>query len=487
MSETHDLREDRERKLELLREKGIDPYPSYAHRTHTIEAFLGAFDSLQGSGEPCTIVGRIMALREHGAIAFADLYDGSGKVQAFFSKENMDDAVYDLFLETMSTADFLEVTGTAYVTNRGVHAIAVTQWRVLAKALANIPTEHFGIKDPDEKLRKRYLDILIDSEVRDMFRKKALYWKASRRFLEDRGFEEVHTPTLEVTTGGAEAQPFATHHGDFDMDVFLRISVGELWQKKLMAAGLERVFEVGRVYRNEGSSPDHLQEFTNIEFYAAYVNFDEGLQMLEDHIRYVLDEVFEGQRKFSMKGYEVDFTNALEKIDYTETIKNMTGVDVLQDSDEVLVEKVRELGIEHEGTNRERMTDTLWKYCRKQIAGPVWLVGHPKLVSPLSKESQEKPGTVIRAQLIMAGAEFDNCFAELNDPQEQRERFQVQERLLKEGDGEAMMPDWEFVEALEHGIPPTFGAATLGERFFAYLVDRPIRETQYFPLMKPKE
>jgi lysyl-tRNA synthetase class 2 len=486
MSQQADLRADREQKITELRATGRNPYPATTNQTHTIKKFVTYFGDLETKAVLVTLVGRVVAKREHGALAFLDISDGTGKVQAFCSRDEMGEALFDSLLHLVSTGDFVELTGTAFITKREMEALKVTGWRVIGKATQNIPTEHFGIRDEDERLRKRYLDILTNQEARELFDLKANFWKASRRFLEDKGFAEVHTPTLETTTGGAEANPFVTHHDDFDLDVFLRISVGELWQKRLMAAGLPRTFEVGRVYRNEGSSPDHLQEFTNIEFYASYLNFDDGLALLEEHIMYVLDEAFAGKRLFTIKGFEVDFSNQFERIDYVDTILAATGVNVVTATDEAIEAKVTELGIEHEGDNRERLTDTLWKYCRKQISGPVWLTGHPKLVSPLAKESEQADGTVLRAQLIMAGAEFNNCFAELNDPQEQRERFEVQAKLLAAGDNEAMMPDWEFVEMLEFGMPPTFGAATLGERFFAYLVDKPIRETQYFPLMRPK-
>lgn len=486
MSGTNELRADRERKRDMLKAAGMNPYPAATDRTHTIAEVVVSFDALKEADETFIVAGRVMAFRGHGALAFIDLFDGTDRIQAFCTKEAIGEPLFDLLMDAISTGDFIEVTGTAFVTKREMDAIGVTSWKVLTKALVAIPSEHFGIKDEDDKFRKRYLDILLNPQTRDMFKKKAAYWRASRRFMEDAGFEEVHTPTLETTTGGAEANPFVTHHDDFDIDVYLRISVGELWQKRLMAAGIPRVFEVGRVYRNEGTSPDHLQEFTNIEFYASYMNFDDGLQFLQDHLLYVLDEAFAGQRIFSIKGFDVDFSKEFEKIDYVETVEKMTGVNVVTASYEELVEKVAELKISHDGNNRERLTDTLWKYCRKGIAGPVWLTGHPKLVSPLSKESDRADGTVLRAQLIVAGTEFNNCFAELNDPEEQRERFEAQAELLAQGDAEAMMPDWEFVEMLEHGMPPTFGAATLGERFFAYLVDKPIRETQYFPLMRPK-
>jgi lysyl-tRNA synthetase class 2 len=265
MSSTDELRADREKKREALVAAGMPVYPADTNRTHTLDEVVTYFDRLLTEGAQCTVVGRVMALRAHGAIAFLDLYDGTERLQIFLSKEFMEEVSFSEFTATVSTGDFIEVSGTAYVTKREVQALAATTWRMLTKSLAPIPTEHFGIKDEDERLRKRYLEILLDQNVADMFKKKAAFWRASRRFLEDKGFLEVHTPTLETTTGGAEASPFITHHNDFDLDVYLRICVGELWQKRLMAAGIPRTFEVGRAYRNEGTSPDHLQEFTNIE------------------------------------------------------------------------------------------------------------------------------------------------------------------------------------------------------------------------------
>lgn len=487
MSSLDEIRAERLKKRDILSAAGMNPYAATTARTHEIATVLEQFEGLADDETELCIAGRVMALRRHGGSAFADVYDGTGRIQIFFSKDAVGMRLFELLNDAIDPGDFIEVKGVPFLTKRGAEAIGASDWRVLTKAIQAIPSEHFGIKDEDERYRKRYLDILLDPELRQLFEMKAKYWRASREFLETEGFLEVHTPTLETTTGGAEANPFITKHNDYDLDVYLRISVGELWQKRLMAAGLPKVYEVGRVYRNEGSSPDHLQEFTNIEFYAAYMNFDEGLDLLERHIRYVLDHAFDGKRVFSIKGYEVDFTEPFARIDYVSTIKEMTGIDVTTATEVEMAATAASLGIEYEGNNRERLTDTLWKYCRKNIAGPVWLTGHPKLVSALSKEDPHKRGQVLRAQLLIAGAEFNNCYAELNDPIDQAERFKIQEKLIERGDAEAMMPDWEFVEMLEYGMPPTFGAATLGERFFAYLVDKPIRETQVFPLMKPKQ
>lgn len=487
MSSIEEIREERLRKREMLVAAGMDPYAAVVNRTHSVAAVLADFDDLSDDETEVSVAGRVMAMRRHGGSAFVDLFDGTARMQLFFSKDAVGTRLFELLSDAIDPSDFIEVKGVPFITKRGAEAIAVSDWQVLTKALQAVPAEHFGIKDEDERLRKRYLDILLNPELRAMLEQKAHFWKATKDFMDQEGFLEVHTPTLETTTGGAEATPFATHHNDFDIDVFLRISAGELWQKRLMAAGLPRVYEIARVYRNEGSSPDHLQEFTNLEFYAAYMNFDEGLDLLERHIRYVLEHAFAGQQQYTIKGYEVDFSKPFPRIDYLETIKEKTGIDPTTATEVEMAATLAELGVQYEGENRERLTDTLWKYCRKQIAGPVWLTGHPILVSPLSKEDPEAKGKVLRAQLIMAGAEFNNCYAELNDPVDQANRFKVQEELLKAGDDEAMMPDWEFVEMLEYGMPPTFGAASLGERFFAYLVDKPIRETQFFPLVKPRE
>ncbi|MFT5037148.1 MAG: lysyl-tRNA synthetase class 2 [Candidatus Azotimanducaceae bacterium] len=486
MSSHEELRAERLRKKDMLVAAGMNPYASDTGRTHTIEQVLTGFETLSDDETELSISGRVMAMRRHGGSAFIDLFDGTARMQVFLSKDAIGMRMFDLLNDTIDPSDFIEVKGVPFLTKRGTEAVAVSDWRVLTKSLQAIPTEHFGIKDEDERYRKRYLDILLDQDLQTLFTQKAKFWKASREFMETEGFLEVHTPTLETTTGGAEANPFITKHNDFDIEVYLRISVGELWQKRLMASGLPKVYEIGRVYRNEGTSPDHLQEFTNLEFYAAFMNFDEGLDLLERHIQHVLEHAFDGKKQFTIKEYEVDFSKPFPRIDYLETIKKETGCDPTTATEVEIAATLAQLGVTYEGNNRERLTDTLWKYCRKKIAGPVWLTGHPKLVSPLSKENEEMKGTVLRGQLIMAGAEFNNCYAELNDPVEQTNRFKVQEDLIKGGDSEAMMPDWEFVEMLEHGMPPTFGAASLGERFFAYLVDKPIRETQLFPLMKPK-
>ena len=483
MASLEELRETRIKKLQLLKDAGMNPYPAKVPKTHTLKDLRDNFEKI--GTEKVDVAGRVMAIRGQGAILFVVLNDGTDKFQTVFKKDTIEESLFDLFVNAVDIGDFISVNGTLFTTDRGEKSVLVSSWTIATKSLLPLPEKWHGITDEDERLRKRYLDLLMDQEKKDLFAKKSIFWQASREFMLKEGFIEVETPTIETTTGGAEARPFKTHHNDFDIDVFLRISVGELWQKRLLAAGFPRTFEIGRVYRNEGSSPEHLQEFTNMECYASFMDYKDGMEMVERMVKEVVEKTF-GTLSFDIKGFSVDLSKKWDVIEYVPYVEEKTGVNVLTDSDEKLQNKLKELGVEYDGVTRERMVDSLWKYCRKTISGPVWLIHHPKLISPLAKSVPENPDTVERCQLIMAGSEFCNSFSELNDPIDQRQRFELQQSLIERGDDEAMMPDFEFVEMLEHGMPPAFGSAPVGERLFAVLAGKPIREVVLFPLMKPK-
>lgn len=475
----NDERAVRLRKLTELEDAGVKRYPAHSGRTHTLAQALA-----EPADSNVVVTGRIMMKREIGKLTFCQLMDASGRMQIAFKQDEMEKELYKLFVKKADIGDIVEVSGVRFKTHKGEESVLAKEWRMLTKALLPLPDKFHGIQDEELRMRKRYLDLLVNEDVRELFRKKAKFWEVTRTFLKNHGFFEVETPYLETTTGGAEATPFATHHNDFDLDVYLRISVGELWQKRLMAAGFEKTFEIGRVFRNEGSSPDHLQEFTNMEFYWAYANYKDGMQLTQKLYQTIATEVF-GTTKFTSKGYEYDLAGDWPEIDYVSEVKKQTGVDVLTATEDEMKAKLAELEVVYEGDNKERLTDTLWKYCRKNIAGPAFLVNHPKLVSALSKEHPENPALTERFQIIIAGSEIGNGYSELNDPIDQRERFEQQQALIDRGDDEAMMPDWEFVEMLEHGMPPACGFG-FGERFFAFLVDKPIRETVLFPLVKPE-
>lgn len=483
MASLEELRESRIKKLEALKASGISVYPSASSRTHELHEIISHFPTLEAAHTVVTVAGRVMSSRGQGALVFFDLYDGSAKFQVVIKLPESGEEVHAFYTNYVDIGDFIEVTGTLFITRSGQQSLQATGISMLSKALLPLPDKYHGLQDEELRMRERYLDILTNHELRDLFVKKAKFWDVVRTFLKEKNFLEVETPTIEVTTGGAEARPFSTHHHDFDLDVFMRISIGELWQKRLMASGFPRTFEIGRAYRNEGSSPDHVQEFTNCEFYMAYANYEDGMRLVEELYRTIAQEVF-GTTSFTTRGHTFDLADEWRRVDYREEVLRQTNIDINLASDEEIVEKLHALQVKYDGNNRERLIDTLWKYCRKHIAGPAFLINHPLLVAPLAKANKDGLTAQI-FQPILAGSEIGKGYSELNDPIDQKERFNKQQELLEGGDEEAMMADDSFIEMLEHGMPPTCGFG-FGERLFAFLVDKPIREVHMFPLVKPK-
>lgn len=495
MSGIDDIRTERLKKAEMLRAAGMDPYPAVSERTEDNAQFVADFFSLIESKQSVTLAGRIMSLRGQGGIIFVDLFDGSVKVQVLVKKDEVGET-FKLFEDAVDASDFIEVTGTAFTTNRGVDSLSATHWRMLAKSLRPVPAEWFGLKDEDERYRKRYLDFILNPVSRDLVVKRARFWSAVRRFHEDHGFMEVQTPVLEVTTGGADANPFKTHHDALDMDVYLRISGGELWQKRLMVAGFEKTFEVGRIFRNEGMSAEHAQDYEQCEAYWAYADFKKMYTFLKECYQYVAEATF-GAQKFSIRGFNIDLSGEWPLIDYTQEILKQTGIDIWKASATDMMAQLSALSVPYEkGGGKERLIDTLWKHCRKSIGGPAILVNEPKMTSPLAKAgggylnpdtvlAKSDSQTVQRFHFIIAGSELGQGYSELNDPVDQRHRFEAQQKLRDAGDKEAQMADWDFVEALEYGMPPTAGHG-FSERLFSFLAGVPIREGQLFPLMRPR-
>jgi len=465
----------------------MDPYPTRSARTHEVGEALISFDAFMESREALTLAGRIMSLRDHGNSVFADIYDGTGRIQVYLKKDEIGESAYRLFVATADRGDFLEVAGTFFTTRHGERSLQASAWRMLTKSLLPIPTEWFGIADDDERYRHRYLDILLNENSADIARKRSVFWNTIRTYLLERGFIEVETPVLENTTGGADARPFETHHNALDIDLYLRISAGELWQKKLLIAGLPKTFEIGRIFRNEGMSREHLQDYTQLEFYQAYTDYEEGKKIIIDLYRLVAERTF-GTLKFNIREHEVDFGKEWEVYDYCELIKDRFGIHPLDTTTE-LVEKVLDqegIDYDHESISVERGLDQLWKKLRKTISGPGFLVGVPVYMEPLAKRNPSRPETVERFQVLIAGSEVGKGYSELNDPLDQRERFMRQQALRDAGDEEAQMADYDFVEALEYGMPPALGFG-VSERLFSFLANIDLREGQLFPLMRPRE
>jgi lysyl-tRNA synthetase class 2 len=356
---------------------------------------------------------------------------------------------------------------------------------MLTKSLRPLPEKWHGLQDEEERLRKRYRDILFNEEVKDMVLKRTKFWSSIRDFMIKKGFLEVETPILENVAGGAEARPFITHHNALDIDVFLRISP-ELWLKRLIVSGFPKVFEIGRIFRNEGMDSEHLQDYTQFEMYEAYRDYEYGMEFVKELYRHIAMETF-GTLKFTIRDFEIDLGSEWEIYEYGETIKKMTGVDIDSASLEDIEEKLNNLKIDYDrkDMNLNRAIDTLWKYCRKKIGGPGFLVNVPVFMEPLAKRKRDNEKLVERFQVILAGSEMGKGFSELNDPLDQAGRFAEQKKLRDAGDEEAQMTDNDFVEALEYGMPPTFGFG-ISERLLSFLMNKPVRECQIFPLLRPK-
>ncbi len=486
MATIDEIRDNRIKKLNKLRSQGINPYPIESKRTHSIDDVLSSFSKLSKSEEEVFLVGRIKSQRGHGKATFLNIEDGTGSIQGLVREDGVGPSGYEFYNETFDVGDFIQVKGTLFITQRGENTINISDFKILTKGLLPLPEKWHGLKDEEERFRKRYLDIMFNPEVKAMIKRRSIFWNSIRSFLLERGFMEVETPVLEVTAGGADAEPFITHHKALDIDLFLRISTGELWQKKLMVAGFEKTFEIGRQFRNEGMSPEHLQDYSQMEFYWAYSDYKQGMKLVEEMYRHIAQETF-GTLKFKIRGFDVDLSKEWERYDYRSIISTQTKIDINEASLEEIEKALKKLGVlyDKKGFNRIRAIDSLWKYCRKGIAGPGFLINPPVEVSPLAKRVENHPEVAARFQVILAGSEMGNGYSELNDPIDQAERFKEQQALRDAGDTEAQMFDRDFVEALEYGMPPTCGFG-VSERLFSFLMDKPIRECQIFPLMKPR-
>ncbi|MEI7690616.1 MAG: lysine--tRNA ligase, partial [bacterium] len=476
--------EFRKKKLDKIKAKKINPYPSKSERDHTCADVLDNQKTLIQKETNVIVAGRLMAMRGHGKLVFADLVDQTGKIQVAL-KEDILGKEFEI-VELVDAGDFIEVSGPLFITKMGETTVKVEKLKILTKALRPLPDIWHGIQDEEKRYRNRYLDILLNPDLKDLFVKKAKFWQTIRDFMIEKGFLEVETPVLENTCGGADANPFVTHHDYLDIDVYLRISMGELWQKRLMVAGFDKTFELGRQFRNEGVSREHLQDYSQMEFYWAYANYNDSMALVEEMFKRVAKNVF-GTYKFSMNGHDVDFDQKWEKIDYTTAINEAYKIDVLKMSEADLKKLLKGKKIDFRTSDRKgRLIDLLWKQIRRDIAGPAFLVNHPVEVSPLAKRKEDNHGLTERYQVLIAGSENGNGYSELNDPIDQAERFAEQNKMREAGDIEAQMHDQEFVEALEYGMPPTTGFG-VSERLFAFMVDKPVRECVMFPLLKPEK
>ncbi len=486
MATLQDYRDERLRKLAELKELGFNPYPAQSHRTHLTAAVVAEFDTLEG--QTVTIAGRIKSIRKFGKIAFVVVRDQSGEVQLFLKRDvcASTDATGGVIgmehIALLDTGDFIESTGTVIKTQTGEVSVESKNIRLLTKALRPLPNEQEGFTNKEERMRRRYVDMNVNEDVRQRFIRRSMFWQATRDFLNKEGFVEINTPVLEHTTGGADANPFVTHMDALDQDFYLRIS-HELPLKRLIGAGFERVYDIGPRFRNENYSDEHLPEHVAMEWYWAYADWKQGMQFQEDLFKYVLQRSF-GTLQFKLQGFDVDLSKPWEQWDYAETIQKHYGIDPYNCSLEDVTKALQDNNLEVEkADNKSRGIDKLWKHVRKDVAGPVWLINTPTFISPLAKINPDRPETTQRAQVVIAGSELCNLFSELNDPVDQLNRFLEQQTMRDAGDDEAMMLDIDYVEMLEYGMPPACGLG-FSERVFWIFEGVTAREGVPFPQLR---
>lgn len=472
-----ELRKIRLEKLKKIRKLGVDPYPARCLRDQTIA------QSRKMMEETVVVAGRVMATRGHGGILFFDLQDESGKIQLVFKKDRLKGKKEQL-LALLDIGDFIDVQGRVFKTKAGEVSVEVEDFHLLSKSIRPLPEKRAKIKDPELIYRRRYLDLTMNSSRRALFKRKARFWELNREFMHHQGFMEVETPILEHKTGGADARPFVTHMNALNRDFYLRISP-ELYLKRLIGGGFEKVYVLGPNFRNEGIDEEHLPEYYAIEWYWAYADYQDNMRMVKEMFRFLARELY-GKTKFKKGQLEYDLADEWEEIDYATILKEKLGIDIFKSTNQEMIKVIKKHGVELEGeVNRYRLIDNLWKFVRKDIAGPAFLVNEPKFMSPLAKSKPDHPKLTERFHVLLAGRELGNGYSELNDPLDQLERFKEQQSARDAGDQEAQMMDLDYVEMLEYGMPPTSGYAH-SERLFWTLEGVSAREATLFPTMRFK-
>ncbi|MDU5275947.1 MAG: lysine--tRNA ligase [Peptoniphilus lacydonensis] len=472
------------RKLDELKNEGKDPfvnetYDVTAHSKDIKEEFN------EDEEREVSIAGRVMSKRRHGKICFLDVRDSVGTIQVFARKDVLEDKYEDV--KGLDIGDIIGVKGIVFKTEAGEITVRATDLTLLSKSLQILPEKFHGLKDPDLRYRQRYVDLIVNPEVKDVFIKRNKIIKKIREFLDNKGFLEVETPILGTVAGGANARPFYTHHNTLDIDMQLRIA-NELFLKRLIVGGFDKVYEMGKMFRNEGMDPKHNPEFTNIELYQAYADYEEMMRITENLFEYVAKEVL-GTDTINYQGTEICLKAPWKRITMIDAVKKYADVDFNEiDTDEDAREVAREKGLEisEHDTWGKVLSEMFEEFCEEHLVEPTFVIGHPVEVSPLAKRNPEDKRLTQRFEAFINTWEFANAFSELNDPIDQRERFEAQVREKEAGDDEAHPMDSDFINAIEVGLPPTGGLGIGVDRMIVLLTDQPsIRDVLLFPTMKP--
>jgi len=474
------IRQQRLEKLRKLQELGINPYPPKFEKKHTCA------QAKELLGKKAKTAGRIMAIRAHGRIAFFDLVDSSGKIQLWFQERKLGKDKYRL-LKHLDVGDFVGAEGKVVKTKAGEITIEVTDFQILAKSLRPLPDQWYGLKDIEERYRKRYLDLIMNPKVRDVFQKRSQIIQAMRDFLDQKGFLEVETPTLQPIYGGASARPFITHHNALDIDLYLKIS-DELYLKRLIIGGFEKVYEIDHDFRNEGIDKTHNPEFTMMECYWAWADYQDMMRLTEEMVAYIAEKVL-GTTKVEFQGHKIDLKPPWRRMPMYQAIKKYLGWDPEEISDRELKKKLEEKGVELAGGyNRGLAIAELFEEVEPKLIQPVFITDFPKETTMLSKLHRRNPDLIERFEPYIAGWEIGNAYSELNDPLLQRKFFEEQVKRQAAGDEEAHPMDEDFIEALEYGMPPTGGLGIGVDRLVMLLTNQAsIRDVILFPTLKPKQ
>jgi lysyl-tRNA synthetase class 2 len=493
-----DQEQQRRIKLARLREQGIDPYPPRARRTHTAAGAAATLDDTPEGAEPVvvTVVGRLVSIRVMGKSSFAHIEDSTGRIQLYLRVDLMGTEMYDLFKQAVDLGDFVEATGQMFRTRTGEPTVRVDSLRVLAKALRPLPVvkEKDGqvfdaFADKEQRYRQRYVDLAVNPEVRELFWTRARIVTALRRFLDERGFIEVETPVLQPVYGGAMARPFVTYHNQLKQQLYLRIA-DELYLKRLIVGGFERVYEIGRDFRNEGVSFKHNPEFTQIEFYMAYADYQAVMELTEQMVAYAAQEAL-GTTCITVNGHEIDLAPPWRRWRLRDAVHEITGIDYKDYPDaESLYRAIVGIGGTPERKSKwgKLIDPTLINYVEPHLIQPTFLYDYPLEVSPLAKKKPGEPDVVERFEFFIGGVELGNAFSEINDPLDQRERFLDTSRALADGDDEAHPLDEDYVTALSYGMPPTGGFGMGIDRLTMLFTDKEsLREVILFPHLRAKD
>jgi lysyl-tRNA synthetase, class II len=486
MDEMNDLWRVRLEKLELLRQQGIEPYADRYQRTHMSQEILDGFDELEG--KEVKIAGRMMSKRDQGKVIFTHIQDFSNQIQAYIRKDDIGAEWFEL-ISKFDIGDIIGVKGTVFRTKRGEISVHANEVQLLSKAMRPLPEKFHGLTNVELRYRQRYVDLIVNPEVRNVFVMRSKIIRSMRNYLESQGFIEVETPTLHTIPGGAAARPFITHHNTLDIDLYLRIAL-ELPLKRLIVGGFDKVFEIGRNFRNEGISIKHNPEFTMMELYQAYANFEDIMELTENMISTIAKEVH-GTTEITYQEQSIDFKTPWRRLPMLDGILEYAGVDfrtILTDEAALEIAKEKGLHVEQGSTRGKIINEFFEEFVEPNLIQPTFVIGHPVEISPLAKRNAEHPEYTDRFEAFAYGRELGNAFSELNDPIDQRQRFEAQVAERAKGDDEAHMMDEDFVQALEYGLPPTGGLGIGIDRLVMLLTDSPsIRDVILFPTMRPRD